>query len=280
MSATPPARRARARLARLTALLAVVLVTVVGLGAPSASATAYPSPAGGTRQVGGYIGVHYQALGGPAGVLGGPLTDELATPSGYGRYNHFAGGSVYWTPATGAWAVGGAIRDSWSRLGWETGPLGYPTSDEGSTQGGRGRYGAVPGRRRLLVGGDRRAPARRRDLEPLRRAGLGGLAPRPADHRRARHPERARPVQPLPGRLGLLVAGQRGARRLRRHPGPLGRRRLGELGPRVPGRRRARRPGRAGADLPAGLDQLDPDRRRRRHRGGAAAGRHAPLATR
>jgi L,D-peptidoglycan transpeptidase YkuD (ErfK/YbiS/YcfS/YnhG family) len=145
MSATPPARRARARLARLTALLAVVLVTVVGLGAPSASATAYPSPAGGTRQVGGYIWVHYQALGGPAGVLGGPLTDELATPSGYGRYNHFAGGSVYWTPATGAWAVGGAIRDSWSRLGWETGPLGYPTSDEGSTQGGRGRYGLFQG---------------------------------------------------------------------------------------------------------------------------------------
>src|SRR5215218_10147522 len=113
MSATPPARR----LARLTALLAVLLVTVVGLGAPSASATAYPSPAGGTRQVGGYIGVHYAALGGPSGVLGGPLTDELATPSGYGRYNHFAGGSVYWTPATGAWAVGGAIRDRWSWLG-------------------------------------------------------------------------------------------------------------------------------------------------------------------
>ena len=145
MSATPPARRARAPLARLTALLAVLLVTVVGLGMPSASATAYPSPAGGTRQVGGYIGVHYAALGGPSGVLGGPLTDELATPSGYGRYNVFAGGSIYWTPATGAWAVGGAIRDRWSSLGWEAGPLGYPTSDERVTPNGRGRYGLFQG---------------------------------------------------------------------------------------------------------------------------------------
>jgi L,D-peptidoglycan transpeptidase YkuD (ErfK/YbiS/YcfS/YnhG family) len=145
MSATPPARRAQARLARLTALLAVVLVTVVGLGAPSASATAYPSPAGGTRQVGGAILDHYQALGGPAGVLGGPLTDELPTPSGYGRYNVFAGGSVYWTPATGAWSVRGAIRDRWAALGWETGTLRYPTSDELGTPDGRARLGLFEG---------------------------------------------------------------------------------------------------------------------------------------
>ncbi|WP_218938357.1 L,D-transpeptidase family protein [Modestobacter altitudinis] len=161
MSTTSPARRARARLGRLTALLAVVLVTVVGLGAPSASATAYPSPAGGTRQVIGSILTHYQALGGPGGVLGGPLTDELATPSRYGRYNHFAAGSVYWSPATGAWSVVGAIRDRWAWLGWEAGPLGYPITDEGMTQGGRGRYelfqgGAVywsPGTGAHQVGG-------------------------------------------------------------------------------------------------------------------------------
>jgi uncharacterized protein with LGFP repeats len=58
------------------------------------------------------------------------VSDELVTPDGVGRYNHFERGSIYWTPKTGAYEVHGAIRDKWASLGWERGKLGYPTSDE------------------------------------------------------------------------------------------------------------------------------------------------------
>jgi uncharacterized protein with LGFP repeats len=101
----------------------------------------YWSASTGAHEVHGAILDHYATLGGPAGVLGFPVTDETGTPDGIGRYDHFDGGggtSIYWTPATGAWSVHGAIRARWAAQGWERGPLGYPVSDE---------Y-AVPGRRR------------------------------------------------------------------------------------------------------------------------------------
>lgn len=61
--------------------------------------------------------------------MGYPVTDETPTPDGVGRYNHFIGGSVYWTPATGAHEVHGPIRAKWASMGWETSALGYPTSE-------------------------------------------------------------------------------------------------------------------------------------------------------
>lgn len=64
-------------------------------------------------------------------ATGFPITDELTTPDGIGRYNHFSGGkSLYYTPETGAHLVGGAFREYWEKSGWEGGPLGYPKSDE------------------------------------------------------------------------------------------------------------------------------------------------------
>ncbi|MDQ2727004.1 MAG: hypothetical protein M3Y91_03865, partial [Actinomycetota bacterium] len=80
---------------------------------------------------------HYQALGGPYGFLGFPTSDQLETPEGTGAANFFAGGSVYWTPAGGAWSVHGAIMGRWIALGWERSPLGYPASDEYAIPGGR-----------------------------------------------------------------------------------------------------------------------------------------------
>jgi L,D-peptidoglycan transpeptidase YkuD (ErfK/YbiS/YcfS/YnhG family) len=133
------ARRRRARQGR-AALLLTLVATLLALGSPSASATTYPSPAGGTRDVVGPILTHYQALGGPKGVLGGPLTGQLTTPTTAGRYTVFAGGSIYWSQATGAWSVRGAVRDTWGATGWESGPLGFPTSDEAGTPNGAGRY--------------------------------------------------------------------------------------------------------------------------------------------
>ena len=54
-----------------------------------------------------------------------------------GRYSVFTEGSIYWTPQLGAWEVHGRIRDAWAESGWETGPLGYPISDEFAVEGGR-----------------------------------------------------------------------------------------------------------------------------------------------
>ncbi|WP_375336782.1 LGFP repeat-containing protein [Amycolatopsis sp. SID8362] len=67
-----------------------------------------------------------------------PVADEVGTPDGVGRFNHFSkSASIYWTPGTGAWSVHGAIRDRWAALGWERGRLGYPVSDEFAVTGGR-----------------------------------------------------------------------------------------------------------------------------------------------
>lgn len=89
------------------------------------------SPPTGAHAVWGAIRADWRATGATAGPLGYPVTDELALPDGVGRVNHFSGaGSVYWSPATGAHAVYGAVRQRWAGTGWELGPLGYPVSDE------------------------------------------------------------------------------------------------------------------------------------------------------
>jgi len=106
----------------------------------------YNSAATGVHEVHGAIRDHFNALGGPGGFLGYPTTDESATPDGVGRYNHFANaGSIYYTPKTGARSVHGAIRDHWAGMGWETGPIGYPTTDESTTPDGVGHYNHFTG---------------------------------------------------------------------------------------------------------------------------------------
>lgn len=82
-----------------------------------------------------------------SGFLGFPLTDETGTPDGIGRYNHFEGGSIYWTPDTGAHSVQGAIRDAWTSQGWEVSRLQYPITDELVTDGtnGLGRHSNFEG---------------------------------------------------------------------------------------------------------------------------------------
>ena len=100
----------------------------------------YWTPSTNAHEVHGAIRGKWSSLGWERSFLGYPLTDETTTPDGIGRYNHFQGGSIYWTPSTGAWEVHGAIRDKWASLGWERSFLGYPTSDEKSTEDGTGRF--------------------------------------------------------------------------------------------------------------------------------------------
>ena len=105
-----------------------------------ASAAAGTSCPGGSGTTGGAIDVKYRALGGCNSVLGVPKTNELGTPDNVGRYTVFDKGSIYWTPNTGAFEVHGVIRDQWKTLAWETGPLGYPITDEMQTPDTKGRY--------------------------------------------------------------------------------------------------------------------------------------------
>lgn len=100
----------------------------------------YWSPETKAHEVHGLIREKWASLGWETSFLGYPLTDELTTPDGRGRYNHFQGGSIYWTPQTGAWEVHGSILEKWASLGWETSFLGYPVSDETATVDGRGRF--------------------------------------------------------------------------------------------------------------------------------------------
>ena len=92
---------------------------------------------GNSPPVVGEIEKKYLALGGCTSFLGAPITAETGTPDGIGRYSVFEQGSIYWTPAIGAFEVHGRIRDAWANAGWEAGVLGYPVSDEYAVDGGR-----------------------------------------------------------------------------------------------------------------------------------------------
>jgi hypothetical protein len=93
------------------------------------AADIYYSSETGAHEVHGDIRAKYNAFGAANGTLGLPTTDETATPDGVGRFNHFQGGSIYWTPTTGPMVVRGPIRDMWASQGWERSPFGYPIAD-------------------------------------------------------------------------------------------------------------------------------------------------------
>ncbi|HZB19486.1 MAG TPA: hypothetical protein VE463_06565 [Blastococcus sp.] len=75
------------------------------------------------------IADHHVSLGGNAGVLGAATSVALCGMVREGCGQQFERGSIYWSPATGAHATSGAIRQVWMGTGWETGVLGYPSSE-------------------------------------------------------------------------------------------------------------------------------------------------------
>jgi len=110
-----------------------------GLGAYRhfAGGSIYASAAG-AYEVRGAIRSEWARLGWETG-MGFPTTGDTRTPNGVGYYNHFEGGSIYWTPFAGAHAVRGEIQKKWAALGWETN-LGFPTSSDTRTPNGVGYY--------------------------------------------------------------------------------------------------------------------------------------------
>ncbi|MGW6424221.1 alpha/beta hydrolase-fold protein [Nocardia sp. NPDC055053] len=91
------------------------------------------SAATGAHPVAGRIGGAYTGVGGPLSPLGLPTGDERGLPDGRGRMQAFEGGSIYWTPDTGAQVMRGAILEEWGKQGYERGPAGYPVAAEAPT---------------------------------------------------------------------------------------------------------------------------------------------------
>jgi uncharacterized protein with LGFP repeats len=83
---------------------------------------------------GAFLGL-YRANGWERGRLGYPLTQEVPIRDG-GVFQDYRGGVMYWTAATGAHVLTGPVLSAYASVGYENGPLGYPTSDEYAVPGG------------------------------------------------------------------------------------------------------------------------------------------------
>lgn len=90
----------------------------------------------GTVAVLGEIWRKYAELGKEGGYLGWPKGGEQVV--GEGRFTEFANGHIYWSAASGPWVmVPGPIGEAWEAEGFESGRLGYPTSDIFDIEGGQ-----------------------------------------------------------------------------------------------------------------------------------------------
>ncbi|WKG05879.1 LGFP repeat-containing protein [Mycolicibacterium sp. HK-90] len=99
-----------------------------------ASGKMFFTPATGAHFMQGAILEKYESLGGPAdGDLGFPTIDEGAGRAPDSRNSTFSAPDhpvIFWTPATGARVVRGAINSAWDKLGGSAGVLGVPADDE------------------------------------------------------------------------------------------------------------------------------------------------------
>jgi uncharacterized protein with LGFP repeats len=105
-------------------------------------ASIYWTPSTGAWSIHGAIRNKWASLGWEHSVLGYPVTDETGAADGVGRFNNFSknGGSIYWSPSSGAWEVHGLVRGKYVALGGPTSPLGYPATNETGTPDGVGRF--------------------------------------------------------------------------------------------------------------------------------------------
>jgi hypothetical protein len=80
----------------------------------------------------------YLSVGAASSFLG-PAVGSIYQV-GVGLAQNHVGGVIYWSQATGAWAVHGAILADYQQLGGPVGFLGFPITDETGTPDGIGRY--------------------------------------------------------------------------------------------------------------------------------------------
>lgn len=98
----------------------------------------YWHPNAGAHPVVNHFMMKWGEHGWEAGWLGYPTTDEIVLQNGR-RQEFQSGAAIYWSPLS-LGIVGGAVRDKYNALGAETGPLGYPSTDEIWTTKYNGRY--------------------------------------------------------------------------------------------------------------------------------------------
>ena len=82
----------------------------------------YWTPSTGAHEVHGDIRGKWEALSWERGFLGYPLTDETGTPDGVGRYNDFQGGTIYWSPLSGARESQGPLR---TQISFDAGAISF-----------------------------------------------------------------------------------------------------------------------------------------------------------
>ncbi len=82
-----------------------------------------------------FIDQKYAQLGGPTGLLGPAVTLEMLASAG--AFRIYQKGMIAWLPAIGAHEVHGLILKKWGALGNHDGLLGFPTTDQSITSGGK-----------------------------------------------------------------------------------------------------------------------------------------------
>jgi uncharacterized protein with LGFP repeats len=106
-----------------------------GFGQNFAAGKMFFTPATGAHWMQGAVLEKYESLGGPADSdLGFPTIDEgpgrVGPDSRNATFSAADKPVIFWTPATGARVVRGAINAAWDKLGGSAGVLGVPAEDE------------------------------------------------------------------------------------------------------------------------------------------------------
>ncbi|PRY12178.1 excalibur calcium-binding domain-containing protein [Kineococcus rhizosphaerae] len=109
--------------------------TATGSFATFRNGAIYFSPGSGAWDVSGSFRDLWASTGWENGFLHYPTSGENPAGAG-GVYQQYQGGTLYWSPSTGAHSVSGAFAQLFGSLGWENGFLGYPTSQEVPIRGG------------------------------------------------------------------------------------------------------------------------------------------------
>ena len=91
--------------------------------------TIFWSKATGAWESYGPVRDRWIALGSQTGVMGFPMGAVYPTGDG-GYWQKFQSGYIIGKPGTGYWESKGGIRKHWTKLGYQTGSMGYPTSGE------------------------------------------------------------------------------------------------------------------------------------------------------
>jgi LGFP repeat len=105
----------------------------------------YCTPGKGARIIRGDIWRKWNSIGREAAKIGYPVTDETATPDGWGRYVDFGfdgvpSASIYWNQHQGAYVISGAIWAQWQSVGGYGSNYGLPVIDETPVPGTDCRY--------------------------------------------------------------------------------------------------------------------------------------------